>query len=421
MRRLRERMDRELARRCGAAPAPSDTTSAGATDSATLAAATPDTLGGAGLAGWMAADTRTAAGRPLGGRVQIVPRQGRISVNEIAFVREEEHERVAAYLDSLAAGTGVIPGDVEWRWGSDVSTDPASGARIRYLYLLSARPELTGELLEDARPQPDTGSNIAGNFLVSFDLDRQGRRLFSRTTGENVGKLMAIVLDDRVKSAPEIHEKIRGGTASITGSFSAQEAADLAIVLRAGALPVPLRIEEQRAVGPSLGRDSIELGSQAVLYGFVAVLAFMVVYYRVAGTIAVVALFLNLVLMLAVFVGLDAVLTLPGIAGFALTVGMSVDANVLIYERIREERRLGQTFRNAVSRGYSRAFTTILDSNVTTLFGALALLWFGTGPIKGFAVTLSLGIVVSMFTALYVTRVIFDLLLRRAGVREIPV
>jgi preprotein translocase subunit SecD len=256
---------------------------------------------------------------------------------------------------------------------------------------------------------------------VEFDLDRQGRRSFTRTTGENVGRLMAIVLDSRVKSAPEIHEKIRGGTASITGSFTAQEAADLSVVLRAGALPVPLVIAEQRGVGPSLGRDSIALGSQAVLYGFIAVLVFMIVYYRVAGFVAVIALFLNIVLMLAIVVAIDAVLTLPGIAGFALTVGMSVDANVLIYERIREEIRSGQTFRNAVSRGYSRAFMTILDSNITTLFGAIALLWFGTGPIKGFAVTLSLGIVVSMFTALFVTRVIFDLLLRRAGVREIPV
>ncbi len=413
-RKLLERMDLELARRAGL-PTVGDSA---APVEEPAAASGQDAQG---LLTWMTEDLRTTSGRPLASRVQFAPRQGRVAVNEIAFVREEDFARVKAYVDLLAGGGRAIPPDVQWSWASDAEVDPTTGGRARYFYLLNSRPELTGALLDDARPQPDVSSSVAGNFLVEFDLDRQGRRLFTRTTGENVGRLMAIVLDGRVKSAPEIHEKIRGGTASITGSFTAQEATDLSVVLRAGALPVPLVIEEQRAVGPSLGRDSIELGSKAVLYGFLAVLLFMIVYYRVAGTIAVVALFLNIVLMLAIFVWLDAVLTLPGIAGFALTVGMSVDANVLIYERIREELRSGQTFRNAVSRGYSRAFMTIFDSNITTLFGALALLWFGTGPIKGFAITLSLGLVVSMFTALYVTRVIFDLLLRRAGVREIPV
>jgi preprotein translocase subunit SecD len=232
---------------------------------------------------------------------------------------------------------------------------------------------------------------------------------------------MAIVLDDRVQSAPEIESKIRGGTASITGRFTAEEAAKLAIVLRAGALPVPIRIEEQRAVGPSLGRDSIDMGSRAMIYGFVGVLIFMIIYYRAAGGIAAFALLLNLLLMLAALVTIGAVLTLPGIAGFVLTVGMAVDANVLIFERIREELRQGQTFRNAVARGYERAFRTIFDANLTTLFAALALLWFGTGPIKGFAVTLSIGILVSMFTALFVTRVVFDLLTRGTGVRRVAV
>ncbi len=441
VRRLVERMDLELARRAGVTQtdpmaaladttdedeAPEDTAAAEAADpgAAPAAAAAGEAVAEPEpgvLPDWALADIRESGGRPLASRVQLVPRQGRVAMNEVSLVAESEFSRVAGYLDWLQANTNVVPGDVEWHWDAEPAGDASTGGPIRYLYLLNSRAELTGEVLEDARPQPDATSNIAGNFMVQFELDRNGRRLFSRTTGENVGKLMAIVLDGRVKSAPEIHEKIRGGSASISGQFTAQEAADLAVVLRAGALPVPLTIEEQRAVGPSLGRDSIELGSRAILYGFVAVLVFMLIYYRVAGGVAVFALFLNLVLMLAALVSIDAVLTLPGIAGFALTVGMSVDANVLIYERLREEMRQGQTFRNAVSRAYSRVFLTIFDSNVTTLFAALALLWFGTGPVKGFAVTLSLGIVVSMFTALFVTRLIFDLLMRRAGVREIPV
>ena len=443
VRRLVERMDKELARRAGVtqtdrssdlepealedsvATAAADSAAEAAADAVEAAAAdtsdAPETAAPGELLTWMKSDIRTTGGRPLASRIQIAPRQGRVNVNEVSYVGDAEFSRVDEYLTWLAANSNIIPSDVEWRWDASTTGDASTGGLVRYLYLLNSRAELTGEVLEDARPQPDASSNIAGNFMVSFDLDRNGRRMFSRTTGENVGKLMAIVLDDRVKSAPEIHEKIRGGTASISGSFTAQEAADLAVVLRAGALPVPLRIEEQRAVGPSLGRDSIQLGSRAILYGFIAVLVFMLFYYRVAGGIAVFALFLNMLLMLAALVSLDAVLTLPGLAGFVLTVGMSVDANVLIYERMREEMRQGQTFRNAVTRGYSRVFVTIFDSNLTTLFSALALLWFGTGPIKGFAVTLSLGIVISMFTSLFVTRLIFDLLMRRAGVRAIPI
>jgi len=371
------------------------------------------------LATWLADDVRATQGRPLSSAVVIETRQGTIAVNEVAWVRESDYERINAYLTFLEDSTRAVPKDVEFAWAADITN--RGGDRVRYIYLLDRRPELTGEVLEDARAQPDSGSNIAGNFLVDFDLSRKGRRLFSRTTGDNVGRLMAIVLDGRVKSAPEIQGKIRGGTASITGRFTGEEANDLAIVLRAGALPVPIVIQEQRAVGPSLGHDSIELGRQAILIGFVAVLIFMLIYYRAAGAIAVVALVLNLLLMMAALVMLGAVLTLPGLAGFVLTVGMAVDANVLIYERIREELRLGQTFRNALSRGYDRAFRTILDANLTTLFAALALLMFGTGPIKGFAITLSIGIVASMFTALFVSRLIFDLLTRGGGARSLPV
>ena len=434
VRRLLERMDLEIARRADVSPSKVDQSedlevkpeatppdSAAAADTSAAADSLLATPGKGGLMTWMVTDAQETEGHPVSSRVTVVPRSGKIANNELAFVHEEDHERVAQYLQWVADSTKIIPADVEWAWGSDTTPDPTTAGRVRYLYLVNSRAELTGQAIANAHPQPDASSNIAGNFLVGFDLTREGRRLFSRTTGENVGKLMAIVLDSRVKSAPEIQDKIRGGSASITGRFTPEEAADLALVLRAGALPVPLVIEEQRSVGPSLGRDSIELGIKAIIYGFIAVLVFMVLYYRVAGGIAVFALFFNLLMMLAGVVSLGAVLTLPGIAGFVLTVGMSVDANVLIYERIREELRSGQTFRNALTRGYGRVFLTIFDSHVTTLITALALLWFGTGPIKGFAVTLSLGIVLSMYTSLVITRVIFDLLLRRAGVREIPI
>jgi protein-export membrane protein SecD len=387
----------------------------------------PETPGGAGeeveeidLVAYLAEDVELTAGRPLHSRIDYQEWQGRIAVNYTARILEEDYERVAAYLEFLDENTRVIPEDVEFAWHSDTFTDGA-GNRTRNLYLLTSQPELTGEMLEDARPQPDNTSNIAGNFLVEFDLNRTGRRHFSRTTGENVGRQMAIVLDGKVRSAPEIQEKIRAGTASITGRFTPEDANALAVVLRAGALPVPIAIEEQRAVGPSLGQDSIRMGTTAILYGFMAVLVFMAIYYRAAGFIAVFALLLNLLFMTAVLVYLDAVLTLPGIAGFVLTVGMAVDANVLIFERIREELRVGQTFRNAVSRGFERAFRTIFDANLTTLITALALLWFGTGPIKGFAITLSIGIVVSMFTALFVSRVVFDLMTYGGRVRRIPI
>jgi protein-export membrane protein SecD len=424
LRRLLDRLDRELATHAGVVAAATDTSAAQADTADTATAAEETAAGGtddetAELAQYLVDDVNATSGRPLSTAISIVPRQGTVAVNEVAYVRESDHERIAAYLDFLADSTRAIPSDVEFAWGSDVTTDGTGP--IRYLYLLNRRPELTGEVLENASAQPDASSNIAGNFQVTFDLDRKGRRLFSRTTGENVGRLMAIVLDGRVKSAPEIQQKIRGGTASITGRFTPEEANDLAIVLRAGALPVPIVIEEQRAVGPSLGQDSIDQGRKAILWGFLGVLVFMAIYYRAAGGIAIVALILNLLFMFSALVLLDAVLTLPGLAGFVLTVGMAVDANVLIFERMREEIRQGQTFRNSISRGYDRAFRTILDANLTTLFAALALLMFGTGPIKGFAIVLSIGILVSMFTALFVTRLIFDLLTRSGGARSLPV
>jgi preprotein translocase subunit SecD len=232
---------------------------------------------------------------------------------------------------------------------------------------------------------------------------------------------MAIVLDDTVYSAPVIRERISGGSAQVSGSFSEQEATDLAIVLRAGSLPAPVTILEDRTVGPSLGLDSINKGIFSVLVGGALVVVLMLVYYNLSGLVANIALILNVVFIMALLSLFKATLTLPGIAGIVLTVGMAVDANVLIFERIREELRLGKTPRNAVDSGYAKAFVTIIDANVTTLIAALVLFQFGTGAVKGFAVTLSIGILASLFTAIFVTRVVFDFFLERRQVKRLSI
>ena len=229
----------------------------------------------------------------------------------------------------------------------------------------------------------------------------------ARGSSKNINRRMAIVLDDRVISAPSIRSKL-GASNQITGIASMDEARMIAIVLKAGALPAPVRIEQKKTVGPSLGQDSIRSGQMAALIGACIVVVFMFIYYRMAGLVADFALIMNLLVLLAVLVQFRFVLTLPGVAGVVLTIGMAVDANVLVFERIREELRTGKTVRASIDAGYSRAFTTILDANITTLLTALVLYQFGTGPVRGFAVTLSIGIMVSMFTALFVTRLIFN-------------
>ena len=246
---------------------------------------------------------------------------------------------------------------------------------------------------------------------VVFSLNTKGGRRFARLTKNNIGKRLAIVLDGKVKSAPVIKSEIPSGKGQIEGQFSWDEATDLALVLRTGALPVPIHIEEERTVGPTLGRDSIERGIKAVLFGGILVIVFMAIYYLIAGLIADFALCSNIVIILGALAYFKATLTLPGIAGLILTIGMAVDANVLIFERIREEFRRGKPLRLAVTAGYNKAFSTIMDANLTTLITALILFKVGTGPIKGFAITLSIGILASMFTALVVTRLIFDSLL----------
>ncbi|MBN1871894.1 MAG: protein translocase subunit SecD, partial [Candidatus Omnitrophica bacterium] len=274
--------------------------------------------------------------------------------------------------------------------------------------LLEDKAVLTGDTIVDANVE--FSQRTFGEPYVSLTLDSKGGRLFSQITGQNANKRLAIVLDGVVESAPVIRERIPSGRAQITGRFSVEEANDLAVVLRAGALPAPVNIIEERTVGPTLGKDSIEKGIRAIILGGLAVLLFMFAYYLVGGAIANSALCMNLVLIIGALGYFKATLTLPGIAGLVLTVGMAVDANVLIFERIREELKSGKTLHSGIASGYNRAFLTILDANVTTLITALILFQFGTGPVRGFATTLSIGIIASMFTAVIVTRVILDIL-----------
>jgi preprotein translocase subunit SecD len=278
---------------------------------------------------------------------------------------------------------------------------------------------MTGESVASASAGYDT--QFQTRPIVSLTMTGEGRRLFGRITGRHVEDRLAIVLDEVVRMAPVIQQRIPDGRAQITGFESAEEASVIAIVLQAGALQAPIRIIEERTVGPSLGSDSVAAGRRAFLLGSAAVLVFMVAYYRLSGLLANLALVLNIVFLLAVLAALDATLTLPGIAGVILTVGMAVDANVLIFERIREELDLGRTVRSAIDAGYEKAFRTIVDSNVTTLIVGVVLLQFGTGPVKGFGVTLCIGIVISMFTAIFVTRTLYEAWMHDRAVQRISI
>jgi preprotein translocase subunit SecD len=285
-------------------------------------------------------------------------------------------------------------------------------------FLLKKDSLLTGDLLSEARVSIDQRYNEP---YVSMTFNSAGARIFEKVTGEHVQDRMAIILDGTVYSAPVIRERIPGGNAQISGSFSMEEAKDLAIILRAGALPAPIKMLQNVTVGPSLGRDSIEAGKVAGMIGAVLVVLFMVVYYRFSGVIADFALVLNIILLLGAMAWLNATLTLPGIAGIILAIGMAVDSNVLMFERMREELRAGKTPRAAVDSGYDKAFWTIFDSHVTTLITALVLFQFGTGPIKGFAVTLSLGVAINLFTALVGTKTVFDFINQRREVKTLSI
>ncbi len=332
-------------------------------------------------------------------------------------VDERNVREVNALLETPQAKR-VMPRNSEFFWGSRAQP-LQGGGEGRVLYLLENRATLDGSTLIDATTRNDPDDPTLLN--VVFRLNRQGAMIFARFTGENIGRRIAIVLDDNVRSAPVVQSKIPGGEGRITGLDDDQDANDLCIVLRAGALPAPVSIIEERTVGPTLGRDSIVAGAYAALGGFIVVMLFILVYYRASGLLACGALIVNLIIVLAVLAKLHAALTLPGIAGLILTIGMAIDANVLIFERIREELAKAKTVRSAIDAGYDRAFRTIVDANVTTLITAFVLWQFGTGPIKGFATTLSIGIAASMFTALICTRLVFDLITSRRQLRTLSI
>jgi len=358
----------------------------------------------------------------LGTREPAIQRQGdeRILV-QVPGV--ENPERLIDILGQTArlsfrlVNEDVVPGVDPVPPGSELlpMEDETVGQRQ---IVVRKRIMVSGENLTDAQPTFQDGQPV-----VNFRFDSTGAQRFGQVTQDNVGRPFAIVLDGKVISAPVIREPILGGSGVISGDFAVQEAQDLALLLRAGALPAPLTVIEQRSVGPGLGADSIRAGELAAVLGLILVMVFMGASYGLFGLFANVALIVNLILLLAALSGLQATLTLPGIAGIVLTIGMAVDANVLIFERIREEERLGRGPVSAIDAGYKRALTTIIDSNLTTLIAALLLFQFGSGPLKGFAVTLAIGIVTSMFTAIMVTRlmVVTWLRRRRTAAKALPI
>ncbi|HON38668.1 MAG TPA: protein translocase subunit SecD [Desulfomonilia bacterium] len=299
-----------------------------------------------------------------------------------------------------------------------------SGSYIAYMkegnqpILLQQRAVMTGDLLDDARMRIQSTYNEP---YVEISFNREGGRIFERVTSENTGKRLAILLDGKVYSAPVIREAISGGKAIIEGRFTDEEASDLAIILRAGSLPAPVEVLEERTVGPSLGQDSIYQGLLSMIIGGLVVVVFMIVYYKFSGLIADLALIANIVLILGALAVLGATLTLPGLGGIVLTIGMAIDANVLVYERIKEELRLGRTAKMAVDAGYKNALPAILDANITTLIAAIVLFQFGTGPVQGFAVTLSIGIIASLFTALVLCRWIQEWLVNYQKIERISI
>ncbi|MBI2502887.1 MAG: protein translocase subunit SecD [Candidatus Latescibacteria bacterium] len=320
-------------------------------------------------------------------------------------VASREMPRVRAMLESRR-GAEATPGDVEFLFSSKPEGPP--GNQFYRLQLVRKRPEMTGAVIKDAQVSVGQSVEYMGQPIVEFATTDEGANTLRRVTGAHIDERMAIVLDGTVYSAPTIQSKIPNGRGIITGSGTQEEAKDLAIVLRAGALPAEVEIIEDRTVGPSLGRDSVEQGKTAFLIATVLVALFMILYYRFVGLVADIALTLNIFFLLGILAYFHATLTLPGLAGIVLTVGMAVDTNVLIFERIREELRAGRTVRAGIDSGYAHAMSAIVDSNVTTLIAGIVLYQFGTGPIRGFALTLCVGIITSLFTGIFVTRAIFD-------------
>jgi len=338
------------------------------------------------------------------------------------IVPAKNKSKVSRYIASREIQR-TLPSDVQFLWSNAAEQRSQTEESYWTLYLVKKQAEQTGATLADARSTIGSGyePDQAGKPIVEMEMTRPGARIFSRVTGANVGKRLSIVLDDKVHSAPQIRGKIPGGNAVITGMRDMEEARDLAIVLRAGALPAPVQVIEERSVGPSLGRDSVEAGQLCLILSFSAVILFMIWYYRASGIIADLAMIFNVFLLMAALALFQFTLTMPGIAGIILTIGLAVDANVLIFERIREELRLGKTVRAAIDTGFDRALLTIIDSNTTTAIAGVVLLIYGTGAIKGFALTLTVGIIINMFTAIFLTRLIYNIATHKRQLKTLSV
>lgn len=322
-----------------------------------------------------------------------------------AFVKETDIDKLNSYLNRPEV-KNVIPDNVEFLYGAKPEA-VHDGENIYRLYLVNKTSELTGGVITDAQANIDPSTTQA---IVNMQMNAEGAREWARITGANIKKRCAVVLDGAIYSAPVIQNKIPNGSSQITGMADMNEAKLLEIVLKAGALPAPLEIIEERTVGPSLGQDSINAGVNSFFWGFLLVAIFMIIYYKVAGIVADMALMFTVLFIMGILAGFHATLTLPGIAGIILTVGMAVDANIIIYERIREELATGKTVKAAIEGGFSNSFSAIFDSNITTFFSGIILYQFGSGPIQGFALTLMIGIISTLFSALVITRLVFDLM-----------
>lgn len=322
----------------------------------------------------------------------------------IGFVMARD-KRMVEYILSRPDVRNLIPSDFEFVWSAKPFT-ARDGNQYYNLIAVKKDPEITGKVITEARATVDPNNNMP---IVIMRMNSEGAREWARITGANINKHIAIILDGTAYSCPVVRTKIIGGSSQIEGLDSPEEAKLLEVVLKAGALPAPLEIIEERTVGPSLGEDSIQKGLKSALFSFIVITLFMIVYYSTGGLVADLALVLNIAFILAVLAGFNATLTLPGIAGIILTIGVAVDANVLIYERIREELAIGRTLRSAIDEGYSKAFSAIFDSNITTFLTGLILYNFGSGPIQGFALTLMIGIIANLFSAVFITKVLYDI------------
>jgi preprotein translocase subunit SecD len=327
-----------------------------------------------------------------------------------AYVSAEDRNKIEYWL-SLPEVQKVIPDNVEFVFHSKPITSQ-DGKKIYVMYLVNKAPELTGGVVTNAMANLDPNTSAP---IVSMEMNSEGATDWARITGANIGKRIAIMLDGVVFSAPSVRGKIPGGRSQIEGMENLDEAKLLEIVLKAGALPAPVDVIEERIVGPSLGQDSVSSGLNSAIIGYIAVGLFMILYYRQAGTVSALTLVLVILFILGILAGFQATLTLPGIAGIVLTIGMAVDANVLIFERIREELATGKTMKASIDSGFSRAYSAIIDSNITTFFTGIILYQFGTGPVQGFALTLMIGIAATLFGALVITRLVLDVLVAKGA------